>query len=532
MDTSAERYDVVLIGSGIGSLSAASILAQLYHKRVLVIERHSKPGGFTHVFKRQSKYTWDVGLHYVGEMAKGSMTRSVCDLVTGGKVRWSPMPETYDVFMYPGFTFRARAGTSRLRSDLIAAFPDEAEAIDGYFHDLRRAAQWLGRHFVGSSLPSLLAPVGKLASAFGRADALITTRAYLDRRFRDEKLKALLTSQWGNYGLPPAQSAFALHAMLASHYMAGAYYPVGGAGAIGAAVKQTIESAGGQVLLNHSVEEILVEDGRAVGVRTLQRKTEAHVEKVFRADTVISDVGALLTYTRLLPSYVPLSVREEIEQFPRGTSHVALYIGFKDDPRRLGVTGENYWMFDSFDHDLLFQDRHSLVSGHARHCFLSFPSLKDPDATAHTCEIVAFIGPEPFERWAGQIVKQRDEQYQLLKGRIAGALVQFVDERIRGFKELIDFAELSTPLTNEHYTGYPGGAIYGVPGVPERYRKSWIGFKTPIRNLTMVGADSSIHGIAGSLMSGAVGAGIVMGGPKSLMQIFRSARQFSASLVD
>ena len=530
MAPSDERFDVILIGSGIGCLCAASILAQLYNKRVLLIERHSKLGGFTHVFKRQGKFEWDVGLHYVGEMAKGSMSRSVSDLMTGGKVRWQAMPDVYDVFMYPGLTFRAHAGKDRLRSDLTRAFPHEADAISGYFRDLERATQWLGRHFVGTSLPRLFAPIGSLASAFGSGDALMTTRSYLDSRFRDEKLKALLVSQWGDYGLPPAQSAFALHAMIASHYASGAYYPIGGAGSIASAVRPIIEAAGGQVLLNHSVEEILLEGKRAVGVRALQRKIDSPMEKMFSADRVISGVGALLTYTRLLPRSVHLPFRQEVEEFPRGTSHVTVYIGFKDNPRRLGLSGENYWMYDTFDHDEAFGNRNDLIGGTARHCYLSFPSLKNPLATAHTAEIIAFVGHEPFDRWSEQPVKKRDEEYQQLKGRIAEALVRFVDERIPGFKDLIEYVELSTPLSNEHYTGYPGGYIYGVPGIPERYRKPWIGFKTPIRNLTMVGADSSIHGITGAMMSGAVGAGIAMGAPKALMHIFRSARKFSASL--
>jgi phytoene dehydrogenase-like protein len=530
MEHTEHRFDAILIGSGIGCLTAASVLAQLYKKRVLLLERHSKLGGFTHTFKRQGKFEWDVGLHYVGEMAKGSMVRAVSDLMSGGKVRWQAMPDTYDVFVYPGYTFRARAGKSRLRNDLIRDFPDEADAINGYFRDVQRAVQWLGRRSVGSSLPSLLSPVGSLLSAFGSGEALLTTRSYLDGRFRDDRLKAVLVSQWGDYGLPPGMSAFVLHAMIASHYMGGAYYPIGGAASIAAAVRLIIEASGGRTLANHSVDEILVKDGKAVGVKAVHKKAGSSIEKTFLADTVISGVGALLTYTKLLPSSDRIPFRKEIDRFPKGTSHVTLYVGFKDDPRLLGVNGENYWFYDSFDHDEAFADRNALVRGQARHCYLSFPSLKNPKSSGHTAEVIAFIGGEPFDRWSKQSVKKRDEEYQQLKGRISDALLRFVDERIPGFRDLIEYAELSTPLSNEHYTGYPGGYIYGTPGIPERYRKSWIGFKTPIQNLFMVGADSSIHGITGAMMSGAVVAGIVMGSPKSLMHIFRAAKEFSASL--
>jgi phytoene dehydrogenase-like protein len=80
--------DVIVIGSGIGGLTLASLLAQLQHKRVLVLERHFQPGGFTHQFSR-GKYHWDVGLHYVGQMEKTSLMRQMFDLVTRSQVEWA-----------------------------------------------------------------------------------------------------------------------------------------------------------------------------------------------------------------------------------------------------------------------------------------------------------------------------------------------------------------------------------------------------------------------------------------------------------
>lgn len=530
MTTPSERFDAILIGSGIGSLSAASILSQLYKKKVLVLERHAKLGGFTHVFKRQGKFEWDVGLHYVGEMAKGLMSRAMFDFVTGGNVRWQPMPDVYDVFQYPGFTFRARSGRSQLRSDLKECFPGEVAAIDAYFRDVKLAAGWLGRHVLGTSLPRLLAPMGSLAGAYGTSKALQTTGSYLAAHIRDARLRAVLASQWGNYGMPPSRSAFALHAMIASHYMDGAYYPIGGASSIASAVKPIIEAAGGQVLVNHLATEILLEDNRAVGVRAVQQKVDPPLERVFTADVIISGIGALLTYTKLLPTAPQIPYRKEIERFPRGTSNVTVYVGFKDDPSRLGLNGENYWMYDSIDHDEVFESRNALIGGKARHCFLSFPSLKNPQASTHTAEIIAFVDPEPFVQWSSQPVKKRGQEYEHLKGRIADALLGFVDERIPGFRNLVEYVEVSTPLTTEHYTGHPGGTIYGIPGIPERYRMPWVGFRTPIPNLFMAGADTSVHGIAGAMMSGAVTAGIAMGVPTALMHIFRAAKGFSASL--
>jgi phytoene dehydrogenase-like protein len=88
-----DHYDIILVGSGMGALTAASLMAQLRDKRVLVLEKHNRPGGYTHDFKR-GRYHFDTGLHYLGKMQEGSMTRRMIDLITGGKVEWVPMPET------------------------------------------------------------------------------------------------------------------------------------------------------------------------------------------------------------------------------------------------------------------------------------------------------------------------------------------------------------------------------------------------------------------------------------------------------
>ena len=87
-----ENWDAIVIGSGIGGMTAAGLLAGVAGKKVLILEKHTEPGGLTHVFRRDGA-SWDVGLHYVGEMEKKTLARSFMDFLSGGRLHWNKMPE-------------------------------------------------------------------------------------------------------------------------------------------------------------------------------------------------------------------------------------------------------------------------------------------------------------------------------------------------------------------------------------------------------------------------------------------------------
>jgi len=522
-----EQFDVILIGSGIGSLTCASLLTQLRGKRVLVLERHFKLGGFTHTFQRRGRYSWDVGVHYIGKMTPGELDRAMFDLVTRGEVKWSRMPDPYDIFMYPDFTFGARSGVDNLKADLMELFPKEKKGIENYFSDLEAVRNWVRRVSMAQQTSGPQADLSDLFGEVGAKRALMKTGDYLDQNIRDKHLKALLVSQWGDYGLPPSQSALAIHAIVTSHYFDGGWYPVGGANTIPRSIAKVVESGGGQLLVNHTVKEIIIHDGRAIGVRA-EHKRGKYIEQVeYFADHIVSGAGALITYNQLLPEEYALPVMKELSRLPAGTASVTLYLGLKEDPRLHGHEGSNYWIFSGYDHDKLYENRNALLDGEAGMAFLSFPSVKDPTAHSHTAEIVSFLDAEPLKHWTQQPWRRRGPAYEELKGIMSEALLNFVDEHHPGLSNLVDYQELSTPLTTENFTGHPDGIIYGLPAVPERYRMKWFGPHTPVTNLYLTGSDALSHGVTGALMGGVVTAALIMGSARSFMEIIAEARRFA-----
>jgi phytoene dehydrogenase-like protein len=177
----------------------------------------------------------------------------------------------------------------------------------------------------------------------------------------------------------------------------------------------------------------------------------------------------------------------------------------------LGFQGENHWIYTTYDHDVVAAEPPTLADKQPNFCYLSFPSLKDPLAQGHTAEIIAHVPYDFFTPWQDQPWRRRGTDYTELKAQLTESFIQLVEQHYPGFRELIEYTELSTPLTVEHFDASDRGAIYGIPCIPERLDQPWIGAKTPIKNLYLTGADTFSLGIMGAMMGGVKTAGLLSG---------------------
>jgi all-trans-retinol 13,14-reductase len=504
-----ESWDALVIGSGMGGLTAAVLLARYGGKRVLVLERHYEAGGFTHTFRRPG-FEWDVGLHYIGEMEQGARARRAFDHVTGGAVSWQAMPEVYDRAIFytqdrGGQRFDFRAGRERLRADLKAAFPGEARAIDKYFAAVKASNRWSGLYYAEKAVPG---PVAALAGGLMRAPFLKcagrTTREVLEGFTRNRELIGVLTAQWGDYGLPPGKSSFAAHATIAEHYFEGGSYPVGGAGVLAAALEKRLEELGGQLVTSAEVAEIVVERGRASGVRMADGR-------LFRAPLVVSDAGAANTIARLLGKDVTEAdgLRAQLRTVAASTAHLSLYVGLDRSDAELGLAGTNLWVYPGFDHDANVERiAHDLEAPFA--CvYISFPSAKDPDFQRRhpgkaTIDVITMVPYAAFARWVETRWKKRGDEYGALKERLAARLRAELERQAPAVAGHIEHAELSTPQTTRHFMNYAEGEIYGVASTPARYALRELGARTPVRGLYLAGQDALSLGVVGALFGGVV----------------------------
>lgn len=512
------RYDTVVIGSGIGGLSAASLLAQLAGQRVLVLERHFRLGGFTHGFRRPTRlggsggsghdfWSWDVGVHYVGQMGADVQERRLFDLVTRGQVSWNRLPDRFDTFHFPDLTVAVPSDPARYRHELHSLFPHQTDGIDRWFDELHRASGWMHRAAAATVAPG---PVGWLLVRPGRTGATRTVAQALDDTgVVDPRLRAVLTAQWITYGQPPARAPFALHALIATHYEDGAWFPDGGTGTIAQAVRDVVEEAGGACLAGHEVTDILLGDDRQVrGVRVLTRDGPVDLP----TSRVVSDAGAAVTYRQLLPALGLPQQRPAPGRVEEPATMAIAFLGLRDDPRTLpSVDGGNRWLFAGWDHDQLHNDRGRLLEGEPNAALVNFGSVHARGGGPHTAQVLALADYGPFARWASGRWRRRGRDYDQRKTRMGDALVRFADEHLPGLADLVDYVEVATPITVTSMAGHPLGSVYGTPITPRSLHDGRPGPTTPVEGLTLAGADVAFPGVVGAMMGGVLGAASILG---------------------
>jgi all-trans-retinol 13,14-reductase len=503
MSSARAKFDAIVIGSGIGGLAAAAALAKR-GRGVMLLERHLQLGGLTQTFRRR-EYTFATGVHYIGGAGEepGSENRfgRLLRWLTDGRLRFASIGSPYDIVRLPGFEFPIEAPRAAYVARLKATFPDETLAIDRYFAACDEAQKASIGLLAARALPAVLATLVYLFNVRRVRRALGTTAAEAVHEIRDGRLAALLTARWGDYGMGPAQAPFAIHALVTGSYYAGAYYPVGGPARFAQALGQTVAGAGGELRTRAAVARILVAGGRATGVRLDSGET-------IDAPIVISAMGAHNT-AAALPDGVALEWREAIGALEPGVSYVTLYLGLRGDIRQHGATPANVWVYESNEIGRVWERP---ADEDAPALYVSFPSLKDAahqDARHHTAEVVAICRWEPFTAWARSAPGDRPEEYQATKSWIAENLLAQFKRHFPRLAPLVDFHELSTPLTQASFVAADRGAMYGMQMSAERMRHGALSVRTPVPGLLLAGQDAASPGIQGAFMGGFMAAAAV-----------------------
>lgn len=507
-----ENYDVIIIGSGMGSLTAGAILAKEGQK-VLILERHYEAGGFTHTFRRKG-YEWDVGIHYIGEVSRpNSVIKKLFDYITNGELKWADMGEVYDRIIIGEKEYDFVKGVSNFKMKIQEYFPEEGKAIEEYVNHVFAANKASRKFYMAKAMPNLVSSLvgGMMRKPYYKYSDK-TTYEVLRSLTDNEELIKVLAGQYGDYGMPPKKSSFAMHASVARHYFSGGNFPIGGSSQIIKTIDPVIEKACGTILVKAEVAEILIENNKARGVKMSDGKE-------FLCDKVISGAGIFTTYEKMIPPEIKAkhNFEAQLKKINPSVAHACLYIGLKGSPQDLKLPKTNLWIYpDDADHDTCVERYLEDMSQPFPVVYVSFPSAKDPDWTNRypdrsTIDIITLVPYETFSPWVGSRWMKRGEDYDALKEKISKRLFEALFKQLPHLRDHIDHYELSTPLTTQHFVNYKKGEIYGIDHTPDRFRQKFLKPRTLIKGFYLTGQDIVTAGVGAALFSGLITASAMTG---------------------
>ncbi|XP_076106917.1 all-trans-retinol 13,14-reductase-like isoform X2 [Mytilus galloprovincialis] len=526
----SEKLDAIVIGSGIGGLSTAVLLAKA-GKKVLVLEQHDQAGGCCHTFIDKG-YEFDTGIHYIGKMYDGHQDRVLTDQLTGGAIEYPLIEEIYDVVRL-GDPAKSRAyniisGRERLEKSLKEYFPKEETAIKKFMEFLIESRSSFTGYFAMKVLPKR---VVKLLIATGIYKFMFRSYAkyhgtslktLLDDLTDNEELKAVLSYCWGDYGTYPSNTSSIMHSALLNLFISGGYYIRGGPSEVVFQTILTLEKFGGRIFMQAPIQKILIADsGRAHGVLVGKGTNSCELF----AKNIISDAGVSNTFLRLLPKEVAVksSIYPMIKKVGESFSFISMFVGLEGTTKELGLKAQNIWAFTRPDVEELTKEYINLSVEDAAEAevpllFVSFPSAKDPSWSERfpgksNLLIITICPYKWFDRWEDEKVKKRGGEYDGLKNAIGRQMLNQVIQMFPQIEDKIAYTDVGSPLSNKYYLGFDKGEMYGLDHTMQRFSpevSSELRAQTDIPGLFLTGQDISTCGFTGAMFGGMFCAGAVL----------------------
>ena len=508
--------DAVVIGSGIGGLSCAAYLAAS-GVRTTVLEQGKVAGGCSQVFRRANRYEFDVGVHYIGECDPGGrMNRALHGLGLDERIEFRELdPDGYATIVLPGLTFRAPRGWDRYLQRLIETFPEEERGLRRCVQIMRYVAERLVPGPVSTRVSDLPA---QLRAAPAIPLGMMPLARLFDWCRLSPRARLVLAGESGDHAEPPSTAPVAIHAGILNHYLrGGAYYPRGGGQVIAANLIDVISAHGGVVRTKTRVEQILVEDGVAAGVRL-------STGEELRAGVVVSNADYKRTMLDLVGSeHLRRRTIRSVERARMALPFFSVYLGLDIDLSER-LPNSTYWIYPDEDIEAGFAAARAGRMPERPAVFLSTATTKDPDNTrswppGHSTLELMSLAPADHASWAvagdpaaeGPI-RSTGPTYLRLKDELTEVIIDRATDVIPDLRQHIVWKEASTPITQERFTRSTDGACYGLDMARDQIGPRRPGARTEVRGLYLTGCSTVWgHGIVGAMLGGIGTAGAVLG---------------------
>jgi prolycopene isomerase len=445
-----DHYDVIVVGAGLGGLTAASLLAKR-GQSVLMIEQQNKPGGSCSSFKRED-HVFDVGtamLYGFGEKGfrpfrflMNELEEPIDVIAHATLVRMTF--EGHEIIFWPDI--------ARFLEELFALFPEEKDSLRRFFADLYKMYENIVIKNEVISPPSEFSPRQGLRRLMSdplsilRMQKLLSTSTMdlLRKYFHTPEIFSFFDKLCSAYSYTTAEETPAVLAatMFIDNHIGGVYFPAGGAQMLPNTIEKAFERYGGHVLYRQMVDEVLIQSGEAYGVR-LQNGIEIRAKRVIANATVWNIYGKLVRPEYIAPERLTWA-QSQIPTFPSMTLYMVV--------DRAGIPKDTYpW-------EIFIENRKGVDSTDLT---LYINSLVDSSLCPPEHLVVFAIAPNMCDWPHPDDPDYHSAKYETQKQREAARMLDQIEQHIPGFHQHIRTLIIGTPTTIERYLLKNGGAVGG-----------------------------------------------------------------------
>jgi len=500
--THEAEYDVIIIGAGMGGLSAGAHLASSGLK-VLVLEQHHKVGGCTTNFTR-GDYTFEVALH---ELAGGGLIDLMELCGVRDKVEIYDLPDFYRS-VYPGdpgVDITMPTDWEGWDNTLKEQWPEEAEGIDKFhelcttvFADIMGVSQLFRYSGFEAFTKKMSVPIKHKALVTWSKSTL---EDLMDECFTDEYLKAVVYQLWVYYGAPvPDQTSLLTLAATEVFLTDGVKHIMGTSQALSNAYAERIEELGSDVITGTLVTEIIIEDGIAKGVVT-------EYGDVYTGRYVICNTDPFqMIYTLIGEENLPAKYVEKIAGMEVANSLFVSYLGLNVDLKALGYDDTEIFYSTTTDTEVLYDNMMSANFAEGMVCITVYTNYGDPIYAPPGKSVVAVLEYSDYDSWP-----KDPEEYQVMKEEKAWEMLELAANVIPELADPknIEIMEVMTPVTLAEFTKNYHGIPYGFYADLDQWEK--IPHATPIDNVYIASNWTRVwHGVGPAQINGWMAARLIM----------------------
>ena len=496
---SMEKYDVVIIGSGLGGLQCGYILSK-HGLNVYVLEKNAQPGGCLQSFRR-GNHTFDTGFHYVGGLDEGQPLHRLFNYFGLLDLPWLRLDENgFDEVVMLGKSYKFANGYERFAETLSEHFPHQRENLKKYASFLRDVSGNIFNSFVKQSEEDL----------FGTSLFAKSAYDYLTSTINDPLLRQVLSGASLKMELNPQTLPLYIFAQINSSYIQSAWRLRGGSSQIAETLIKRIRSNGGTVRMNAEATRLIEENGKiaAVEINSSNKEAERIEATYFIADTHPAVALALITESKLIRNIYRKRINNLENTFGMFTVNMAL------KENAIPYQNRNIYIYKTDD---VWQYAGYKPENINTCALVSFQPPQESNLNlrrAASCASIDILTPmywQETEQWSNTGTGHRSDEYQSYKKQKAEACIRLAAKYIPGFidgnqknsnpSHLIERMYTSTSLTYRDYTSTPQGSVYGIRKNYNHLMTTLLSPRTPEPNLFLTGQNLNLHGVLGVSMT-------------------------------